>query len=390
MKLSVKDYQIVKKADLEFIKGLNVIIGPSNNGKSSLIKAAKAAIFNEAGTSSVRAGTTSYMVGLQNNGHTVIFQKGLKESAYSIDGERYSKLGRGQVPQVAEALGIKELVINGNKECINFWDQMAYPFLLDRSSVDLYRFIVDSGEDDNLMKCLKDMVSDRQALNKECIAIEAQIDQLANQVADLDKQLEGSDEVLDIIQKIIEMRDKVTRFQTLKTLQNRLMLGKAQLTDVISKVSKTSAQSKFLNELSSYLINQSLKSQSMLSHKSKIQEITRNKLNIEAKLKTLNILDLSKESLEKLSTYININNKLSSLKSSMDNLELKKIPSVSYSYQDIQKINLLRGIKEKLENTRICILDADEKIEKCKENINIIKDIQSHIKTCPLCGHSLN
>ena len=85
MKLSVKDYQIVKKADLEFIKGLNVIIGPSNNGKSSLIKAAKAAIFNEAGTSSVRAGTTSYMVGLQNNGHTVIFQKGLKESAYSID-----------------------------------------------------------------------------------------------------------------------------------------------------------------------------------------------------------------------------------------------------------------------------------------------------------------
>ena len=44
MQVQIKDYQIIKKAALEFIPGLNVIIGPSNNGKSSILKAIKAAV----------------------------------------------------------------------------------------------------------------------------------------------------------------------------------------------------------------------------------------------------------------------------------------------------------------------------------------------------------
>ena len=43
-KTSIKDFQIIKKATLEFTPGLNVIIGPSNNGKTSILKAIKAAL----------------------------------------------------------------------------------------------------------------------------------------------------------------------------------------------------------------------------------------------------------------------------------------------------------------------------------------------------------
>ena len=42
MKVQIKNYQIIKDANLEFIPGLNVIIGPSNNGKTSILKAIKA------------------------------------------------------------------------------------------------------------------------------------------------------------------------------------------------------------------------------------------------------------------------------------------------------------------------------------------------------------
>ena len=39
--VNVKDFQIIKSAKAEFIPGLNLIIGPSNNGKTSFIKAIK-------------------------------------------------------------------------------------------------------------------------------------------------------------------------------------------------------------------------------------------------------------------------------------------------------------------------------------------------------------
>ena len=70
---------------LEFIPGLNVIVGPSNNGKSSILKAVKAAIYTVPGATPIRSGQTSYAVGIGYNGHTVILQKGLKESVYLVD-----------------------------------------------------------------------------------------------------------------------------------------------------------------------------------------------------------------------------------------------------------------------------------------------------------------
>lgn len=66
-KVSLKDFQIIKKANLEFIPGLNVIIGPSNNGKSSILKAIKSCIYTIPGSTSIRAGQNSYTVGLGYN-----------------------------------------------------------------------------------------------------------------------------------------------------------------------------------------------------------------------------------------------------------------------------------------------------------------------------------
>ena len=58
--LSVKDFQIVKNANLSFLPGLNCIIGQSNNGKSALMRAAKACIYNTPGTTNVRLGCNNF------------------------------------------------------------------------------------------------------------------------------------------------------------------------------------------------------------------------------------------------------------------------------------------------------------------------------------------
>lgn len=49
---------------------------------------------------------------------------------------------------------------------------MEYPFLLDKSPIELFRFIIDSGEDDQISKALKDMVSDRQSISKDITSLE--------------------------------------------------------------------------------------------------------------------------------------------------------------------------------------------------------------------------
>ena len=95
MKVTIKDFQIVKSASLEFIPGLTVINGESNNGKSALFRAVKSCIYNEPGTTNVRMGCKNYIVGIEHNNHKVIMQKG-ENSLYLIDGKQYNKIGKTQ------------------------------------------------------------------------------------------------------------------------------------------------------------------------------------------------------------------------------------------------------------------------------------------------------
>ena len=74
------------------------------------------------------------------------------------------------------------LSINDNTEKINFWDQMEKPFLLDRNSSELFRFIVDSGEDDNLNNTLRSMVTDKNKLNVDKNLKEGSIATLKSQI----------------------------------------------------------------------------------------------------------------------------------------------------------------------------------------------------------------
>ena len=114
LEVEVQDYQIIKNVKAEFIPGLNLVVGPSNNGKTSLLKAMKSLLYTEPGNAPVRYGKSNYRVGITYNGHKVVLQKG-KDSFYMVDGEKYSKYGTNTPEEVSKVLGIKELVLNGNK-----------------------------------------------------------------------------------------------------------------------------------------------------------------------------------------------------------------------------------------------------------------------------------
>lgn len=396
MKVQVKNYQIIKNAEAEFVPGLNVIVGPSNNGKTSFIKAIKSLIYTEPGSTPIRFGTQSYIVGIQYNGHTVILQKGLKDSAYLVDGEKFTKYGTSTPEEVSKALGIRELELNGKKEKINFWDQMNYPFLLDKSSTELFRFIVDSGEDDQISAALKDMVSDRQGINKDINQLQGSIMVLDEQIASKTKEIDNLKPRLDVSKEIIKMQTKVANVRQMNDLLEKIKSLQSKQLELQKQYNKVEAESKIYTE-SVLKLQDSYEKSSIYSNTLRRINDFKNRINqndqILSKYKiTFDLLEnVSKVNLEPLikvrDSILNLQSKvnlLSNQKSSTLDIDTKKVEenllTLTNYKTSLQRFSANRTLKSNSET----MMDSVNKI------LDKITKLQSNIQVCPYCGQAIH
>lgn len=124
MKVEVKDFQSIEQAALH-VQGLTVIVGPSNRGKSALLRAIEGALFNRAGASG--DGDLSGFVRVRPDGTTasnaivrlvdaptwdnclttITWTKG-KANTYDVDGDAYSRVG-SEAPAVVQDMGYRDV-----------------------------------------------------------------------------------------------------------------------------------------------------------------------------------------------------------------------------------------------------------------------------------------
>ena len=392
--VSIKDFQIIEKATLIFNKGLNCIIGPSNNGKSAIFRAIMSLLYNEPGTNRIREGCSSYAVGLQMNGSTVLFQKGTKESIYKINGIVYQKPGRVQLEEVAEATGIKELNLNGRNEQLNFWYQMEKPFLLDRSETDLFRFIVDSGKDNRTTLALKDMVSDRQTKNAEIIQLEGRIAQLEDDLKTYEEQLATSEYKISVCNKIIELGPKIKQLELMEKLCKDLETTGKELKETESKLEIYNRVLGNLNSKMGMLEELTAKTEvykTILNNITLYKEDLNRHTNKLEKLNNYLKLDYGKN-IEKV---INMNILLSSLGSirfQIENLDSKLM--VFNKYSEVNKDNIDRVINMNLLISKFEVMknsynNIETEIEANKKDLDLVKEALGQFKICPLCNRPL-
>lgn len=115
LRVRVENFQSLASVEIE-LTGLTAVVGPSDRGKSALVRAISAALFNLPGEYFVRTGTESatvtvgWLKGSAGDGHVVIWEKGGGKNQFTIDGAEYSKVG-SKAPEPLRTFGFRDELI---------------------------------------------------------------------------------------------------------------------------------------------------------------------------------------------------------------------------------------------------------------------------------------
>ncbi|SHI00296.1 AAA family ATPase [Sporanaerobacter acetigenes] len=142
-KAILENFQSHKYSEIDFDNNLNVIVGPSDQGKSAIIRGIKWALFNEpSGDFFIREGENECSVTIIFNDNTKIkrYRNKSKNLYYLYDENGKETIFEGfgtSVPQeITEKINIRKIYLDGKQtNSINISDQLEGPFLLSEKTV---------------------------------------------------------------------------------------------------------------------------------------------------------------------------------------------------------------------------------------------------------------
>ena len=366
MRVKIENYQAIKNADLFFDVGLTAIVGPTNSGKSSLIRAIKGAINNQVGTGFINYDADESVVSIEDNGNTIVWTKPRKGSAtYTLNGREISKVGRTQNEEVASLLNMSEVEVNTQKIRLNFWEQMEKAFLMDKTPNQLFEFISQSKE-------------------QELMQSYQQTEQ--TKLTEIEKQIKVNETKLDVykqeIQKLDNRATELVRFnaidinqiQSLIKLKNSVETNLERFYDTISEINllrdKVLVQTNFVKSIKS--IDNELRQRFLLRDKIIALE---------------NIISSGTKQITELNNNI------------MDwENNIKQLDKIVVDFNSIiTKHSELVRRKETIKLLNQKDITATTAVDVAKKDINYYKQAVSKITTelntfsvCPFCGSSLN
>lgn len=366
LKVNIKDYQVIKDAELVFEPGITAIVGNSNNGKSSLIRAIEAAINNKGGNGFINYDADFCEVRIEDLGHTIIWTKHKKQgkSTYSIDGVVLNKIGQKQLDEVGTVLNMSEVNVNDEKFRLNFWKQMEFPFLVGKTPYQLFDFISKSNE--------QEMVLELQNISAE--NFKDIVDSIKGKVAQVDlktKDIKNIESEIEKLDKFIEFN--IDRYDSLVIIYDNISKKMAELDDITVKHNKA-------NEIYSYATEKLKKVEAIIEKLDKANTL-------------YNKLYSLIEEFDLVSNNVTVISNKKAVAEQKELLLSKKVAS-------IEKIIETYNINNKLYNDYISLISQVElvnsDIDSRKKAIKVIEEKTKKIekellefKVCPVCNSSL-
>lgn len=145
MKVKLKNVGVIDSCDVEFVPGINLIVGSSGSGKSTLLRSIHNIAVNEFSDSDISFGKESMHISIACDDNTIEYSRFTKSKGdkfyYVVNGEKYSKVGRQSLSAANDILKLGDIDINGDNINFNFNMQFSTPFLIFGSQSTLYNVL---------------------------------------------------------------------------------------------------------------------------------------------------------------------------------------------------------------------------------------------------------
>ena len=197
-RIELKNFMSHQHTVIEPARGLTVISGPNNCGKSAIVTALQILCYNDESTFVTRHDEKECSITVStHDGHEIQWQRNKNKSTkYIIDGQQYDRLGRGGTPDVLhEILGIRRVDCDNQDFDVHFGAQKQPVFLLNDSPRAAAQFFASSSDANNLIAM--------QTKHKQKIRDQKSIKtRLAAELSDAEKQLEALSPVNKILDEL--------------------------------------------------------------------------------------------------------------------------------------------------------------------------------------------
>ena len=183
-KIEIKNFQSHKNTVLEFDKGVNVICGESDNGKSAVIRAIRWVVENQPqGTEKINSNWNEdfkepLSVKLYTEKGYVERIRDKKRNGYNIckNGEKeivFDAIGKGVPKEVTDFLNVSD---------VNFQFQLDPPYLLTKSAGEASKYLNEIVHLDSIDKIMSIADSDKRQLSSEQKIVESDIKKLEEEL----------------------------------------------------------------------------------------------------------------------------------------------------------------------------------------------------------------
>lgn len=361
LKVKIKGFQILKDVEFDVQKGLTVLVGPSNNGKTSIFRAIDVLQSPES--------FRDEMIHIHE-----------KECRIDVDGVSLVKrrsqskkyyVDNREVPidefkdALSNQVGLCSIDFDSRSIQLNFWKQQEKPFLMDVGQQFLFDFFLFASEKDKVQNVSKKAIQRTKELQNQLNQVETTYNYENQQFTKLQEEFKLYEDYLEV-EKILQ-----SYLDTKKLLE-----------DIQAKLDKVRKLEKMVSGLE-------------------------NRIQIKDKfLKDIQPLFESYEST--LSIYKDVIDKYEKMKKAEENYfsllhRMKKtyeriilynqlgLDALYQEYQSLQ--NQLSIVKEKLKllsDLRVKERDIKEKINYYHQSIQKLDGFLSSFSVCPLCGQPMN
>lgn len=256
MKVRLKNVGVIDSCNVEFVPGINIIVGSSGSGKSTLLRSIHNIAVNEFSDSDISFGKESMNVSIVCDDNVVEYSRFAKSKGdkfyYVVNGEKYSKVGRQSLSAANDILKLGDIDINGDSINFNFNMQFSTPFLIFGSQSTLYNVLTYRSQFD--ISKINDCYNSEVKLNNNEINTAVKVrDQLTANLDDLKIREQKLKPVEDLYSKYILYKHTASDISDLNNLLEKLNNVKSidsQLVNLNNSIANTKVATDKISDLS--------------------------------------------------------------------------------------------------------------------------------------------